>query len=70
MTNALFQIKWLALAYILETLLIIYGPVSLIGGIVGDKGLLSIVTGSLVGMPAYLNSHVAHLWLRVSWNRA
>jgi uncharacterized protein len=57
--NAVFLIKWLALAYLLEALLIIYVPASLIGGIVGGEGLLPIVTGALVGMPTYLNSYAA-----------
>ncbi|WP_298821767.1 permease [uncultured Roseibium sp.] len=57
--NALFLIKWLALAYVLEAALVTYVPADLIAGIVGGTGLGSIVISALVGMPAYLNSYVA-----------
>lgn len=57
--NALFLIKWLALAYVLEALLVTYVPAELIAGAVGGDGILPIVTAALVGMPAYLNSYVA-----------
>lgn len=57
--NALFLFKWLTLAYLLEALLILYIPASLIGSLVGGEGFLPIVTGALVGMPAYLNSYAA-----------
>jgi len=57
--NALFLFKWLSLAYLLEALLILYVPASLIGTIVGGEGFWSIVIGAFVGMPAYLNSYAA-----------
>lgn len=57
--NALFLIKWLALAYVLEAALVTYVPADLIAGVVGGTGLGSIVISALVGMPAYLNSYVA-----------
>lgn len=57
--NALFLVKWLALAYVLEALLIIYVPASLIAGFVGGEGIGPIAIAALVGMPAYLNSYVA-----------
>ena len=41
-TNTLFLVKWLALAYVLEALLILYVPASLIAGLVGGEGLLPI----------------------------
>lgn len=59
LANGLFLIKWLAMAYILEALLVTYVPASLIAGLVGGEGVLPIVTAALVGMPAYLNSYVA-----------
>ncbi|WP_420414245.1 permease [Roseibium sp.] len=58
-SNALFLVKWLALAYVLEALLVTYVPADLIAGVVGGNGLGSIVISALVGMPAYLNSYVA-----------
>lgn len=59
LANALFLVKWLALAYVLEALLIIYVPASLIAGLVGGDGIEPIAIAALVGMPAYLNSYVA-----------
>ena len=59
MKNALFLVKWLALAYLLEGLLIIYVPAEAIGALVGGEGFLPIVIGALVGVPAYLNSYAA-----------
>lgn len=59
MENALFLFKWLSLAYLLEALLVLYVPASVIGGIVGGEGFGPIVVGALVGMPAYLNSYAA-----------
>ncbi len=58
-TNALFLLKWLAFAYVLEALLVHYVPADLIAQVVGGEGVLPIVTAALVGMPAYLNSYVA-----------
>lgn len=57
--NSLFLIKWLLFAYLLEALLILYVPASLIGSIVGGEGAGPVVLGALVGMPAYLNSYAA-----------
>lgn len=57
--NAAFLIKWLALAYALEALLVTYVPASVIAGVVGGEGILPIGIAALVGMPAYLNSYVA-----------
>lgn len=57
--NAAFLIKWLALAYALESLLITYMPADLIARVVGGEGIGPIIIAALVGMPAYLNSYVA-----------
>ena len=57
--NALFLVKWLALAYMLEALLVTYVPASLIASAVGGDGLMPIVISAAVGVPAYLNSYVA-----------
>jgi uncharacterized membrane protein YraQ (UPF0718 family) len=59
MSNALFLLKWLALAYVLEALLVHYVPADLIAKVVGGEGVIPIATAALVGMPAYLNSYVA-----------
>ncbi len=57
--NGLFLLKWLALAYVLEALLVSYVPADLIARVVGGEGVGPIVVAALVGMPAYLNSYVA-----------
>ncbi|WP_171177510.1 permease [Ruegeria sp. HKCCD8929] len=57
--NGVFLLKWLALAYVLEALLVSYVPADLIARVVGGEGVAPIVTAALVGMPAYLNSYVA-----------
>ena len=58
-SNAQFLVKWLALAYVLEALLITYVPASLVAGLVGGDGIVPIAIAAFVGMPAYLNSYIA-----------
>ena len=58
-SNARFLIKWLALAYAIETLLVFYMPAEFIAGLVGGEGWAPIALGALGGMPAYLNSYAA-----------
>ncbi len=57
--NAYFLMKWLALAYSLEAILVTYVPADMIAQVVGGEGIKPIVIGAFVGMPAYLNSYVA-----------
>jgi uncharacterized protein len=57
--NALFLVKWLTLAYLLQALMIRFVPASLIAGILGGDGIGPIVLGALVGAPAYLNGYAA-----------
>ena len=57
--NARFLVKWLALAYLIEGLLITYVPADMIAGVVGGDGMTPIVMGALVGAPAYLNGYAA-----------
>jgi len=59
LSNGMFLLKWLALAYVLEALLVQYVPADLIARVVGGEGIVPIATAALVGMPAYLNSYVA-----------
>lgn len=59
MSNALFLLKWLALAYTLEALMIRYVPAETIAGVVGGTGLWPIVVSAFVGAPAYLNGYAA-----------
>lgn len=57
--NAWFLGKWLALAFVLESLMIVYVPNEWIQAIAGDGGLVSIGLAALVGIPAYLNGYAA-----------
>ncbi len=57
--NARFLVKWLALAYLIEALLITYVPAGMIAGVVGGDGMTPIAMGALVGAPAYLNGYAA-----------
>ena len=57
--NALFLLKWLTLAYLLESLMLAWLPAEAIAGAVGGEGLLPIVVAALVGAPAYLNGYAA-----------
>ena len=57
--NAHFLLKWLTLAYVLESLMITYIPAETVARIVGGEGLMPIILSALVGAPAYLNSYAA-----------
>lgn len=59
LANGIFLVKWLALAYLLEALLITYVPAKAIATLVGGDGLVPIFIGAFVGAPAYLNSYAA-----------
>jgi uncharacterized membrane protein YraQ (UPF0718 family) len=57
--SAWFLGKWLALAFLLETLMLAYVPDGWIGAVGGDDSLFSVVVAALVGAPAYLNGYAA-----------
>jgi len=57
--NGLFLVKWLALAYVFEALMLHYIPADLVAGVLGGTGLMPIILGALVGAPAYLNGFAA-----------
>jgi uncharacterized protein len=57
--NALFLGKWLVLAFVLESLMVVYVPGDLIASVAGDGGVLSILVATLVGIPSYLNGNAA-----------
>lgn len=57
--NAVFLLKWLALAYVIEALMLEYVPADMIAGLLGGTGLGAILLGALVGAPAYLNGYAA-----------
>ena len=57
--NAIFLLKWLALAYTIEALMIKYLPADLIVTLVGGQGFFTIFTAAVFGAPAYLNGYAA-----------
>lgn len=57
--NAWFLGKWLALAFVLESLMLAYVPDGWITAIAGDGSLRSIFGAAAVGIPAYLNGYAA-----------
>ncbi len=57
--TTLFLLKWLTLAFVLESLMVAYLPADLVVRAVGGDGLLPILTATLVGVPAYLNGYAA-----------
>lgn len=57
--NAVFLLKWLTLAYVIEAIMVHYMPANLIASVLGGEGLGTVLLGALVGMPAYLNGYAA-----------
>jgi uncharacterized membrane protein YraQ (UPF0718 family) len=58
-SNTLFLGKWLALAFLLESLMLRYIPAETVANLVGGDGLLPVIGATLVGIPAYLNGFAA-----------
>ena len=50
--------KWLALAFLLESLMLAYVPAELVASTLGG-GWLSVLAATFVGVPAYLNGYAA-----------
>lgn len=59
LTNAVFLLKWLALAYVIEALMLEYIPAEAVGAVLGGTGIGPIILAALVGAPAYLNGYAA-----------
>ncbi|WP_120497008.1 permease [Kiloniella sp. EL199] len=59
MTNGWFLFKWLALAFLFESLMVAYLPVDKVALLFGDEQWWSIPLGALIGIPAYLNGYAA-----------
>ena len=58
-SQAIFLLRWLALAYLLEALMITYVPAELVASAVGGEGVAPVFISAFVGMPAYLNGVAA-----------
>lgn len=57
--NALFLLKWLALAYLIEAMMLRWVPAEWVAGVLGGEGVGPVILGALVGAPAYLNGYAA-----------
>lgn len=57
--NLLFLGKWLTLAFVLESLMLVYIPAEWVVQAVGGSGLLPVIGAALVGVPAYFNGYAA-----------
>lgn len=57
--TTLFLTKWLTLAFLLESLMIVYVPAETIGGLLGSGSWYSVPLAVLIGVPAYLNGYAA-----------
>lgn len=55
----LFLGKWLALAFLLEILMLAYVPADWIAQFLGGNGFAGIALAAVVGVPAYLNGYAA-----------
>lgn len=58
-TNGHFLLKWLSLAYILESLMLVYIPAQAVASVLGGEGFGPIILSALIGAPAYLNGYAA-----------
>ncbi len=56
---ATFLLKWLTLAFILESLMLRYIPAETVTAALGGTGFMPILSATLVGVPAYLNGYAA-----------
>lgn len=57
--NSFFLGKWLALAFLLESLMLAYLPGERVAELLGGGGWLATFAAALVGVPAYLNGYAA-----------
>jgi uncharacterized membrane protein YraQ (UPF0718 family) len=57
--SGVFLGKWLALAFLLESLMLAWIPADLIATWIGGSGWLTVLGATLIGVPAYLNGYAA-----------
>jgi len=58
-SKSIFLAKWLALAFLLESLMVAYVPNELVAHLAGGEGIGPVLLAALVGIPAYLNGYAA-----------
>ncbi len=59
LATTLFLAKWLTLAFLLESLMLVWIPAESVTAALGGTGFAPIATATLVGVPAYLNGYAA-----------
>ena len=59
LTTGYFLLKWLAVAFLLESIMISYLPAEMIAGHLGGDRWWAIPASTLVGIPAYMNGYAA-----------
>lgn len=59
LTTALFLGKWLALAFILESLMVQYLPAETVGRWLGNDSTFALPLAVVAGVPAYMNGYAA-----------
>ena len=57
--QSLFLVKWLAFAYLLESLMKAYVPAEWIGAALGGDGMGAVALASILSVPAYINGYAA-----------
>jgi hypothetical protein len=58
-SSGFFLGKWMALAFLLESLMVAYVPDRAIAALVGPDNAFAIPLAALVGIPAYMNGYAA-----------
>ena len=58
-SKTLMLAKWLALAFLLESMMTAYVPNDLVALVAGGEGIVPVALAALVGVPAYLNGYAA-----------
>ncbi len=57
--SGLFLLKWLSLAFIIESLMVAYLPPEYVGQVLGSGDWWTVPASTIVGIPAYLNGFAA-----------
>ncbi|WP_353475292.1 permease [Salipiger sp. H15] len=57
--TTLFLLKWLLLAFLIESLMLAFIPAETVTSVLGGTGIAPIAVATLVGVPAYLNGYAA-----------
>ncbi len=58
-SSGLFLLKWLTLAFVIESLMVAYLPPEYVGQVLGSGDWWTVPASTIVGIPAYLNGFAA-----------